>query len=105
MRFSFTVVACLGLGVLTVAAWHAVARPATAFDRVIEENADRMIADGRQTFRFDTFAGNRLVQLQCIAPERLVAERVEAESLPPVGDHTVGILSASTRSATRRSGA
>ena len=25
------------------------------FDRVIEQNADRMLADGRQTFRYDTF--------------------------------------------------
>src|SRR5213593_1750280 len=75
MRFSFAVVACLGLGVLTVAAWHAVARPATAFDRVIEENADRMIADGRQTFRFDTFGdetfwGDALQLHKAIAGER-----------------------------------
>jgi len=75
MRFSVAVVACLGLGVLTVAAWHAVARPATAFDRVIEENADRMIADGRQTFRFDTFGdetfwGDALQLHKAIAGER-----------------------------------
>src|SRR5260370_11748820 len=75
MRFSVAVVACLGLGVLTVAAWHAVARPATAFDRVIEENADRMIADGRQTFRFDTFGdetfwGDALQLHRAIAGER-----------------------------------
>src|SRR6266566_5630729 len=75
MRFSFTVVACLGLGVLTVAAWHAVARPATAFDRVIEENADRMIADGRQTFRYDTFGdeafwGDALQLHKAIAGEK-----------------------------------
>ena len=38
------------------------------------------------------FAGNRLVELQCIAPERLVAERIESKSLPPVGDHAVGIF-------------
>src|SRR5437879_10066778 len=75
MRFSFAVVACLGLGVLTVAAWHTVVRPATAFDRVIEANADRMIVDGRQTFRFDTFGdeafwGDALQLHKAIAGER-----------------------------------
>src|SRR5713101_1374523 len=75
MRFSVAVVACLGLGVLTVAAWHAVARPATAFDRLIEENAARMIADGRQIFRFDTFGdeafwGDALQLHRAIAGER-----------------------------------
>src|SRR2546428_11155624 len=75
MRFSFAVVACLGLGVLTVAAWHTVVRPATAFDRVIEPNADRMIVDGRQTFRFDTFGseafwGDTLQLHKAIAGEK-----------------------------------
>src|SRR3989454_12663743 len=75
MRFSFAVVACLGLGVLTVAAWHTVVRPATAFDRVIEAKADRMIVDGRQTFRFDTFGdeafwGDALQLHKAIAGER-----------------------------------
>jgi len=55
MRPFVSAVAFLGLVGLTAAAWHRTSRRTTAFDSVIEENADRMIADGRQTFRFDTF--------------------------------------------------
>jgi hypothetical protein len=41
------------------------------FDRVIEQNADRMMAEGRQTFRFDTFGdehfwGDQLMLHQAI---------------------------------------
>jgi hypothetical protein len=75
MRYAISAVSFLGLGVLTVAPWHAVSRPSAPFDRVIEENADRMIADGRQTFRFDTFGdeafwGDALHLHQAIAGER-----------------------------------
>ncbi len=55
MRFSISAVAFLALVGLSVAARRTVLRPMPTFDRVIEGNADRMIADGRQIFRFDTF--------------------------------------------------
>src|SRR5947207_13966189 len=75
MRPSVSAVAFLGLVGLTAAAWHRTSRRTTAFDSVIEENADRMIADGRQTFRFDTFGdesfwGDALQLHKAIAGDR-----------------------------------
>src|SRR3989441_10572431 len=78
MRFSISAVsavAFLALVGLSVAARRTVLRPMPTFDRVIEENADRMIADGRQIFRFDTFGdeafwGDALHLHTAIAGER-----------------------------------
>lgn len=75
MRFSIAAVAFLALVGLSVAARRTVLRPMSTFDRVIEENADRMIADGRQIFRFDTFGdeafwGDALHLHTAIAGER-----------------------------------
>jgi hypothetical protein len=41
----------------------------------------------------ELFARNRLIQMQCVAPERLVAERIEAERLPARGDRLQRLLS------------
>jgi hypothetical protein len=86
-------VACAG----GVAAKHAM-----TFDDVIEDNAARMLKDGRQIFRFDTFGdeafwGGALKLHQAIAGERLggvgpgvspatalaVGLKVDADALPP----------------------
>src|SRR2546422_997810 len=102
MRFSIAAVAFLALVGLSVAARRTVLRPMSTFDRVIEENADRMIADGRQIFRFDTFGdeafwGDALHLPQAIAGERnggvgpgvspktalAVGLKVDVDALPP----------------------
>ncbi len=75
MRFAVSAVAFLALVGLSVAARRTVLRPQPTFDRIIEENADRMIADGRQVFRFDTFGdeaywGDALELHKAIAGER-----------------------------------
>ncbi len=72
------------------------------FDRVIEQNADRMLADGRQTFRYDTFGdeafwGGQLQLHEAIQGERFggvgpgvspktalaVGLKVDVDALPP----------------------
>ena len=72
------------------------------FDRVIEQNADRMLADGRQTFRYETFGdeafwGGQLQLHEAIQGERFggvgpgvnpktalaVGLKVDVDALPP----------------------
>ena len=48
-----SLVACTGMG--TESAGSTGQQPASALDRSIGDNAQRMLAEGRQTFRFDTF--------------------------------------------------
>ena len=72
------------------------------FDRVIDQNADRMMAEGRETFRFDTFGdeafwGDQLMLHEAIQGERFggvgagvsprtalaVGLKVDVDALPP----------------------
>src|SRR5205807_1960270 len=74
----------------------------SGFDKVIEDNANRMVREGRQTFRFDTFGdeafwGDALQLHRAIAGEKnggvgggvspktalSVGLKVDADSLPP----------------------
>src|SRR6185503_9393426 len=87
------VIACAGV---------AMAKHGKTFDDVIEGNAQKMLKDGRQIFRFDTFGdeafwGGALKLHQAIAGERLggvgpgvspatalaVGLKVDANALPP----------------------
>ena len=72
------------------------------FDRVIEQNADRLMSDGRQTFRYDTFGdeafwGGQLMLHDAIQGEKFggvgpgvspstalaVGLKVDVDALPP----------------------
>jgi hypothetical protein len=55
MRFSASGVAVLALIGLAIAARRPSSSVPNTFDRAIDENADRMMTEGRQIFRFDTF--------------------------------------------------
>ena len=93
MRTSVWAVAVLALIGLGIAARRATP-PATApFDRIIDENAERMLADGKQIFRFDTFGdeafwGDALQLHKAIAtvsPKTAlsVGLKVDIDALPP----------------------
>src|SRR5713226_5919077 len=83
MRSSLAVKVALTAGVaLAAIAFVSVTRsvpgtasPSSGFDAVIDDNADRMVREGRQIFRFDTFGdevfwGDALHLHQAIAGER-----------------------------------
>jgi hypothetical protein len=78
-----TIILAVILGFLIVTIYNAqsaqgqeVGGSVSDFDRVIRENAQEMIVEGRQTFRFDTFGdeafwGDTLQLHQAIAGEEL----------------------------------
>jgi len=75
MRLLIPAVALLALTGLAVSARRTPERPLSGFDRVIQQHADRMLAEGRQIFRFDTFGdeafwGDALQLHKAIAGER-----------------------------------
>ncbi len=99
MRFLAVVGLLVGVGVIVGTAEN---RPAKTFDEAIRRNGERMIEEGRQIFRFDTFGdeafwGDALKLHQAIEGERFggigpgvspstalaVGLKVDAEALSP----------------------